>query len=138
LFSIAYGLLASSDLRLGRSRKARKSLILLDSGVSSENRRRVVALNSFNSLHFKGLPVPGRRTISSMWGLLWVLFIRFTSAKSLLRQVSKGRGKWVHLYRAIDSSGELVDVMLSEGRDLAAAKAFFRGAQAVAGQRPSA
>ncbi|MBV8937517.1 MAG: DDE-type integrase/transposase/recombinase [Alphaproteobacteria bacterium] len=30
-----------------------------------------------------------------------------------------------YLYRAIDRDGALVDVMLSERRDLAAAKAFF-------------
>jgi putative transposase len=48
----------------------------------------------------------------------------------------KVRGKWVYLYRAIDSSGELVDMMLSERRDLAAAKGFFRSAQSVVGQKP--
>jgi putative transposase len=35
------------------------------------------------------------------------------------------------LYRAIDRSGALVDVRLSEKRDMAAAKAFFRCARAV-------
>src|ERR1700694_2648619 len=34
------------------------------------------------------------------------------------------RGGWRYLYRAIDRAGALVDVMLSEHRDLAAAKAF--------------
>ena len=38
----------------------------------------------------------------------------------------RARGKWIYLYRAIDSSGELVDMMLSQRRDLVAAKAFFR------------
>src|SRR5690242_11960367 len=33
------------------------------------------------------------------------------------------RGGWRYLYRAIDRAGALVDVMLSEQRDLAAAKA---------------
>ena len=33
---------------------------------------------------------------------------------------------WKYLYRAIDRDGALVDVMLSEHRDLAAAQAFFR------------
>jgi len=37
----------------------------------------------------------------------------------------KVHGRWVYLYRAIDRSGALVDVMLSETRDMAAAKAFF-------------
>src|SRR5271155_5362246 len=35
-------------------------------------------------------------------------------------------GDWRYLYRAIDRDGSLVDVMLSEHRNLAAAKRFFR------------
>ena len=46
------------------------------------------------------------------------------------------RGRWKYLYRAIDRDGALVDVMLSERRDLAAAEAFFRSAQAVTGAIP--
>jgi len=46
------------------------------------------------------------------------------------------RGHWQYLYRAIDRNGALVDVMLSERRDLAAAKAFFRSAKAVTGVTP--
>jgi putative transposase len=45
-------------------------------------------------------------------------------------------GRWKYLYRAIDRDGALVDVMLSEHRDLAAAKAFFRSAKAVTGITP--
>jgi putative transposase len=41
------------------------------------------------------------------------------------------RGHWRYLYRAIDRSGALVDVMFSEHRDMAAAKAFFRSAKMV-------
>ena len=37
---------------------------------------------------------------------------------------------------AIDSTGALVDVLFSEHRDLAAAKAFFRSAKAVTGVTP--
>src|ERR1700760_3194243 len=48
----------------------------------------------------------------------------------------KVQGRWVYLYRAIDRSGALVDVMLSETRDMAAAKAFFRSAKTVAGMTP--
>lgn len=48
----------------------------------------------------------------------------------------KVRSKWVYLYRAIDACGELVDVMLSEQRDVSAAKAFFRGAHFVVGRKP--
>jgi putative transposase len=46
------------------------------------------------------------------------------------------RGRWHYLYRAIDGAGALVDVMLSERRDLAAAKAFFRSARTVTGIAP--
>src|SRR5215471_8234518 len=45
-------------------------------------------------------------------------------------------GDWRYLYRAFDRAGALVDVMLSEHRDLAAAKAFFRSAKAVTGVIP--
>jgi transposase-like protein len=47
------------------------------------------------------------------------------------------RGEWRYLYRAIDRDGALVDVMLSEHRDLAAAKAFFRSAKMVTGVTPA-
>ena len=46
------------------------------------------------------------------------------------------RGRWRYLYQAIDRDGALVDVMLSEHRDLAAARAFFRLAKAVTGVTP--
>ncbi len=45
-------------------------------------------------------------------------------------------GKWKYLYRAIDREGNLVDSMLSEHRDMEAAKRFFTGALEVAGQAP--
>ena len=45
-------------------------------------------------------------------------------------------GCWCYLYRAIDRSGALVDVMLSEHRNMAAAKAFFHSAKAVTGITP--
>jgi putative transposase len=48
----------------------------------------------------------------------------------------KAGGRWRYLYRAIDLSGALVDVMFSERRDMAAAKAFFRSAKAVTGSTP--
>jgi transposase-like protein len=41
------------------------------------------------------------------------------------------------LYRAIDRNGDLVDAMLSEHRDMAAAKAFFRSAKSATGIVPS-
>src|SRR3954463_1582883 len=48
----------------------------------------------------------------------------------------KVHGQWRYLYRAIDRSGALVDVMFSEHRDMAAAQAFFRSAKAVTGMTP--
>src|SRR3954452_21191006 len=48
----------------------------------------------------------------------------------------KVHGRWCYLYRAIDRNGNLVDVLLSEHRDMAAAQEFFRSAQAVTGVTP--
>ena len=48
----------------------------------------------------------------------------------------KVNGQWRYLYRAIDRSGALVDVMFSEHRDMAAAKAFFESAKMVIGITP--
>lgn len=45
-------------------------------------------------------------------------------------------GRWCYVYRAIDSAGALVDVLFSERRDMAAAKAFFRSARTVTGITP--
>ena len=59
--------------------------------------------------------------------------MRFPSATRPYIQV---RGGWKYLYRAIDRDGVLVDVMLSERRDLAAARSFFRSAKAVTGVTP--
>jgi IS6 family transposase len=47
----------------------------------------------------------------------------------------KVSGRWTYLYRAIDQHGQVIDVMLSTRRDLAAARAFFARALAV-GIRP--
>ena len=46
------------------------------------------------------------------------------------------KGKWCYLYRAIDRDGNLVDSMLSEKRDMEAAKRFFKQAVDVVGHRP--
>ncbi|MFC0385566.1 IS6 family transposase [Muricoccus vinaceus] len=48
----------------------------------------------------------------------------------------KVRGRWCYLYRAIDRNGDLVDTMLSEQRDMAAAQAFFRSAKSATGIVP--
>jgi transposase-like protein len=42
-----------------------------------------------------------------------------------------------YLYRAVDRHGALVDVRLSETRDIEAAKAFFRSARTVTGITPA-
>ena len=49
----------------------------------------------------------------------------------------KVQGRWCYLYRAIDTSGTLVDVRLSGTRDMAAARAFFRSAKSVTGLTPA-
>src|SRR5207247_10990983 len=38
------------------------------------------------------------------------------------------KGKWVYLYRAVDSTGATIDFLLSARRDAAAAKRFFQRA----------
>ena len=38
------------------------------------------------------------------------------------------KGKWTYLYRAVDKQGKTVDFLLSEDRDKAAAKRFFKKA----------
>src|SRR6201982_1376062 len=40
----------------------------------------------------------------------------------------KVKGRWTYLYRAVDKYGQTVDFLLSERRDVAAAKGFFRKA----------
>jgi putative transposase len=45
-------------------------------------------------------------------------------------------GRWAYLFRAIDRDGNLVDTMLSEYRDMAAAQAFFHSAKVVTGVTP--
>jgi putative transposase len=48
----------------------------------------------------------------------------------------KVKGRWTYLYRAIDRDGNLVDVLLSEKRDKAAAEAFFRSARMITERVP--
>jgi transposase-like protein len=40
----------------------------------------------------------------------------------------KVSGRWTYLYRAIDQYGQVIDVLASQRRDLAAAQRFFRRA----------
>jgi transposase-like protein len=49
----------------------------------------------------------------------------------------KVSGRWHYLYRAADRDGNLVEVMLSQKRDMATATAFFRSAKAATGVTPS-
>jgi transposase, IS6 family len=39
--------------------------------------------------------------------------------------VQKVAGRWVYLYRAIDQYGQVIDVLVSQKRDLAATRRFF-------------
>ena len=45
----------------------------------------------------------------------------------------KVKGKWTYLYRAVDRDGQTLDFMLSERRDTAAARRFFKQAIAANG-----
>jgi putative transposase len=47
-----------------------------------------------------------------------------------------GKGKWCYLYRAIDRDGNLVDSMVSEKRNMEAAKRFFKQAVELVGHAP--
>src|SRR5688572_21957035 len=46
-------------------------------------------------------------------------------------------GRWCYLYRAIDREGNLVDALLSEKRDMAAAQRFFARALGLVGRAPA-
>src|SRR3954468_706564 len=48
----------------------------------------------------------------------------------------KAAGPWCYRYRAFDRDGNLVDVYLSEPRDIAAAKAFLRSSRLVTQVEP--
>src|SRR4051812_42597389 len=48
----------------------------------------------------------------------------------------KVQDRWCYLYRAIDRSGALVDVLFSEHQDMAAVQALLRSAKAVTGLTP--
>ena len=41
----------------------------------------------------------------------------------------KVAGRWRYLYRAVDQYGQVIDVLLSEQRDTAAARRFFSSAR---------
>jgi transposase-like protein len=45
-------------------------------------------------------------------------------------------GKWLYLYRALDHEGNLLDVRLSEPRDLPAARDFFRSVRLLTKRSP--
>jgi transposase-like protein len=49
-----------------------------------------------------------------------------------MRPTSRWPGRWRYLYRAVDQYGQVIDVLLSEQRDTAAARRFFARALAQA------
>src|SRR6266700_2585718 len=53
-----------------------------------------------------------------------------------MRTYVKVHGKWCYLYRAIDRDGNLVDSMLSQKRNMEAAKRFFRQTLETVGHAP--
>jgi transposase-like protein len=48
----------------------------------------------------------------------------------------KVAGRWVYLYRAIDQDGQVIDVLVSPKRDLAATRRFFTRALVHGHARP--
>lgn len=46
-------------------------------------------------------------------------------------------GRWAYLYRAVDETGQVVDVMLRDQRDLASARAFLQQARRRRASRPA-
>ena len=44
---------------------------------------------------------------------------------ALTKRISESAGRWAYLYRAVDNRGRTVDFLLSQHRDIAAAKLFF-------------
>ena len=48
----------------------------------------------------------------------------------------KAQGRWCYLCRAIDRDGNLIDIRLSQTRDMAAAQALLRLAKATVGFAP--
>ena len=46
------------------------------------------------------------------------------------------QGRWCYLYRALDREGNLLDAMMSETRDLEAAKQFFARTLTIVGKPP--
>jgi transposase-like protein len=53
---------------------------------------------------------------------------RWAGPDAVTRSNIKVKGRWAYLYRAVDRQGRTVDFLLSERRDVAAAKDFFRKA----------
>lgn len=45
---------------------------------------------------------------------------------TFIKGKGKGKGKWMYHYRAVHRNGETLDFMLSERRDMPAARRFFR------------
>ena len=53
------------------------------------------------------------------------MLVRSAARGVVMRPISKVKGRWTYLYRAVDKQGRTVDFLLSEKRDVAAAKRFF-------------
>jgi transposase, IS6 family len=54
-----------------------------------------------------------------------------------MRPTSRVAGQGRYLYRAVDQYGQVIDVMISEQRDTAAARRFFAPAPSAMGRRRS-
>ena len=74
------------------------------------------------TLEFTEAARPRRHALGSRW------FVDETYLKVA--------GKWTHLYRVIDQHGQVIEVLLSARRDLAAARRLSSGRCAPARSRP--
>jgi transposase-like protein len=95
--------------------------VLAERGVDTSDRTVLAWVHTFGPL----LAAEGRRHARRV-GTRW--YADETSVRVA--------GRWAYLYRAVDETGQVVDVLLRAHRDLASARAFFAQAIARRGVRP--
>ena len=76
---------------------------------------------------------------SNHWSIEWMSRARLESARHWLKASSgidethvKIKAEWKYLYRAVDSTGQTIEFILSAKRDTRTAKRFFRKTPTVA------